>query len=87
MLGMRYLQDSMKSRKDNSALNLLLWSDVTVMAALSLSAVDCLWWQLDITLSANHLVALVLSGKSGKGWLDFDLSHTTSSKSEDQMKG
>jgi len=43
-LGLRNLKNTMKIEKGNSSLNLLLWSDVTVMTALSLSAVDCFWW-------------------------------------------
>ena len=70
----------------HSALNLLLWSDVTVMATLSLSAVDSLWWQSNVTLSANHFFGLVLSGESCECWLDLDLAHTTTSESEDEME-
>ena len=56
------------------------------MAALSLSAVGGLWWQSGIALSANHLVALVLSGQGSEGWVDLLGSHTTTSESEDQME-
>ena len=73
-------------RASRSASNLLLWSDVTVMATLSLSTVDSLWWKSDIALSANHLLALELSGKSSKIWLNFHLTHTTASKSENEME-
>ena len=69
-----------------SASNLLLWSDVTVMSALSLSAVHSLWWESDVALSANHLLTLELSGESSEIWLNFHLTHTTASKSEDEMK-
>ena len=69
-----------------SASNLLLWSDVSVMATLSLSAVGCLRWKSNVTLSADHLFALELSGESSKIWLNFHLTHTTASKSQDEMK-
>ena len=69
-----------------SASNLLLWSDVTVMSALSLSAVDGLWWESDVALSANHLLTLELSGEGSKIWLNFHLTHTSASKSEDEME-
>ena len=70
-----------------SASNLLLWSDVTVMTTLSLSAVHSLNWKSSITLSANHLFALELSGKSGEIRLDFHGSHTATSESQNQMEG
>ena len=70
-----------------SASNLLLRSDVTVMATLSLSAVDCLWGKSYVTLSANHLFALELSSESSKIWLNFHLAHTTASKSQNEMEG
>ena len=70
-----------------SASNLLLWSDVTIMATLSLSAVHGLWWKSHVTLSANHFFALELSGESSEIWLNFHLTHTTASKSKDEMEG
>ena len=73
--------------QEESASNLLLWSDVTVMATLSLSAVHGLWWESDVALSANHLLALELSGESSEIWLNLHLTHTSSSKSEDEMEG
>ena len=57
------------------------------MTALSLSAVVCLGRKSNVTLSANHLLGLVLSGESGKGGLNLDRSHTATSKSEDEMEG
>ena len=57
------------------------------MATLSLSAIDSLWWELDIALSANHLLDLVLSSQSSEGWLNLDLTHTTTSKSQNEMEG
>ena len=56
------------------------------MTTLSLSAVDRLWWKSGIALSADHFLALELSGEGGKSWLDLNLSHTTSSESEHKMK-
>ena len=73
--------------KAESASNLLLWSDITVMTTLSLSAVHGLSWKSNITLSANHLFALELSGKSGEIRLDLHGSHTSSSESQNQMEG
>ena len=73
--------------KTESASNLLLWSDVTVMTTLSLSAVDGLSWKSNVTLSANHLFALELSGESGKIRLDLHGTHTSSSESQNQMEG
>ena len=56
------------------------------MTALSLSAVGGLERKSGVAFSANHLVAFVLSGESGKDWLNFHGSHTSTSKSEDEMK-
>jgi hypothetical protein len=70
-----------------STLHLLLWADVTVVSTLSLAAVDCVGWESGITLSANHLFAFVGSGQSSEGWLDLDASETTSTKSQNEMKG
>ena len=69
-----------------SALDLLLWSDVAVVATLSLSAIGCFDWKLHVTLSANHFLSLVLSGKSSESWLNLNLTHTTSSESQDQVE-
>ena len=70
-----------------SALELLLWSEISVVTALSLSAVGGLWWKASVAFSANHFVALIFSGESSEGGLDLDGSLTTSSKSEYQMEG
>jgi hypothetical protein len=70
----------------DSALNLLLWSDVSVMTTLSLSAVDSLWWKSDIALSADHLLSLELSSQGSESWFNLDGSHTTTSQSEDQVE-
>ena len=70
----------------DSALNLFLQSDISVVTALSLSAVGGFQWESGVALSANHLVALVLSGESGKGWLNLHGTHTSTSKSEDQVE-
>ena len=53
-----------------SSSKLLLWANIAVMSALSLAAVDCLLWEIGVTLSANHLFALELSSESGKRWLN-----------------
>ena len=66
---------------------LLLGSDVGGVATLSLSAVASLGGKGSIALSANHLFALVLSGKSGKRGLNGDGTSATTSESEDQVKG
>ena len=76
-----------QSRQEHSASNLLLWSDITVMTTLSLSAVDGLNWKSGITLSANHLFALEFSSEGSKIRLDLHGSHTTSSESQNQMEG
>ena len=69
-----------------SALNHLLWSEIREVTTLSLSAVGSLWWKSGVALSADHLIALVLSGEGSKSWVDLLGSHTTSSKSEHQME-
>jgi hypothetical protein len=66
---------------------LLLGSDVGVVAALSLSAVGSLGGKGSVALSANHLLALVRSGKSGKGGLDGNGASAATSESEDEVKG
>ena len=73
-------------RRTSSALDLLLGSDITVMATLSLPAVSSLWWQLGITFSTNHFLALVLSGKGSEGRLNLDLSHTATSEAQHKME-
>ena len=70
-----------------SALELLLWSDVTIMATLSLSAVGCLWWQSSIASSADHFIAFEFSGKISKGWFDLDFTISTTSESKNEMEG
>ena len=56
------------------------------MTALSLSAVGGLGWESGVAFSADHLVALVLSGESSKRGFDLDGSLTTTSKSENQVE-
>ena len=56
------------------------------MATLSLSAVDGLWWELDVALSADHLIDLVLLGKSSECGLNLELTHTATSKSKYQVE-
>ena len=57
------------------------------MTALSLPAVDSLRWESGVALTADHLLALVFSGKSGEGGLDLEGSHTTTSQTENEMEG
>ena len=57
------------------------------MATLALSAVSRLGRESGIALAADHLVALVGTGKSGKRWLNLDAADSTATKSEDQVKG
>ena len=66
---------------------LLLGSDVGGVTALSLSAVASLGGKGGVALSANHLFALVASGKSGKRGLNTDGTSATTSESEDQVEG
>ena len=74
-------------RRKHSALDLLLGSDVSVVTALSLSAVHSLGGETDVTLSAYHFIGLVLSGEGSECRFDLEGSHTTSSQSEDEMEG
>ena len=57
------------------------------MTALSLSAVDGLWWQSGVAFSADHFLALELSGEGSESWLDLDGTHTTASESKHEVKG
>ena len=66
---------------------LLLGSDVGAVTALSLSAVGGLGGESGVALSANHLLALVGSGKGGKRGLNGDGTSATTSESEDEVKG
>jgi len=70
----------------DSALELFLGSDVTIMATLSLSAVGRLWWQSCIASPANHLLAFEFSCKISKRWLDLDFTISTTSESENQVE-
>ena len=70
-----------------SSLHLLLGADVTVVATLALTAVGCLGGEASVALTADHLVALVGTGKSCERWLDLDATDTTATKSEHQVKG
>jgi len=56
------------------------------VTALSLSAVGGLGRKGGIALSANHLLALVGSGKSGKRGLNSNGTSATTSQSEDEVK-
>ena len=57
------------------------------MTTLSFSAGVSLGRKGSITLSANHLLTFVLSCESSEVWLNFNRSHTTASKSENEMEG
>ena len=57
------------------------------MTTLSLSAIVSLGWKSGVAFSANHLLGLVLSGKSSEIWLNLDGSHTTASQSQNQVEG
>ena len=57
------------------------------MSALSLTAVGALGWESGVTLAADHLVALVLAGQSGKRWLNSNGADATTAKSQNEMKG
>ena len=57
------------------------------MTALAFTAVSGFHWKPCVTLSANHLFAFVCAGEGSEGWLNFDATETTSSKSEDEVKG
>ena len=57
------------------------------MSALSLAAVSGLLWEVGVTLSADHLLALEFSGESGELWGDLAGTGTTTSKSQDEMEG
>ena len=70
----------------HSCSELLFGSDVGGVTALSLSAVCCLGRKSGIALSANHLFALVLSGKGGKRGLNGNGSSATTSESENQVE-
>ena len=83
--GMQRKELELRSEAE-SALDLLLGSDITVMSALSLPAVDSLRGESGIALTADHLIALVLSGESGERSFNLLSSHTTTSKSEDEME-
>ncbi len=56
------------------------------MTALPLSAVGGLGWETSIALSANHFLALVLSGKSSQRWFNLNGSLSTTSKSQHQVE-
>ena len=57
------------------------------MAALALTAVLCLDGQGGVASSANHLFYLVFSGEGGKGGFNLDLTETTTTEAEHQVKG
>ena len=85
--------DDLKAKDTGESIDLqegsspdLLWSDITPVTALFLSAVCSVLWESGVTFSADHLITLVLSSESSKGWLDFCTIIMTSSESKNQMK-
>ena len=60
-------------------LQLLLGSELVGVTALLLSAVSSSWGKSGVALSANHLVAVVLSGQNLERWLN---STTTKTKNQ-----
>ena len=83
---MRWRKEETQVSITESALNLLLRSDITVVTALSLSAVDGLRWESGVAFTADHFLALVLSGKGSKRGLNLEGTHTTTSQTEDKME-
>ena len=65
----------------SALLQLLLWSELVGMTALLLSAVGGSWWESGVTLSANHLLAVELSGQNLERWLN-----GTTTEAKDEMK-
>ena len=70
-----------------SALYLLLGTDVTVVSTFALAAVCRLRGQPGVTLTADHLFALELAGKSGERGLNLDGTETTSTETKYEMEG
>jgi hypothetical protein len=56
------------------------------VTALSLAAVVSLGRKLSVALSADHFIALVLSGEGSQGSLNLDRTHATTSKTEHKME-
>ena len=69
-------------RETYALLQLLLRSKLVRVAALLLSAVRRPWGKSGVALSANHLVAVVLSGQHLQGRLN-----CSSTKAKNQVKG
>ena len=57
------------------------------MATLSLAAVHSLLWELDVALSADHLLALELSSELSEIWGNLAGAGATASESEDEVEG
>ena len=57
------------------------------MATFSLSAVHSLLWELDVALSANHLLAPELSSELREIWGNLAGTGATTSESEDEVEG
>lgn len=62
-------------------LDLLLWSELVGVSTLLLTAVGGSRWQTGVALSADHLLAVVLGGKSLEGGLD-----DTATETEDKVE-
>ena len=56
------------------------------MATLSLAAVHSLLWELDVALSADHLLALELSCELSEIWGNLAGAGATASESEDEVE-
>lgn len=63
-------------------LQLLLWANVVCVATLLLTTVCCPWMKTCITLTAYHLVTVILLGQDSKCWLNY-----TTTKTQNQVKG
>jgi len=72
----------MKNSHSCHLLELLLGANVVCVATLLLPAVCCPWMKPGVTLTAYHLVTVILLGQDSKCWFNY-----TTTKTENQMKG
>uniref|UniRef100_A0A453IK05 Uncharacterized protein n=1 Tax=Aegilops tauschii subsp. strangulata TaxID=200361 RepID=A0A453IK05_AEGTS len=72
----------MKLTSSTLVLDLLLGPQLVAVATLLLAAVDSPWVQARVAFAADHLLLVVLAGKSLQGWLD-----DASAEPEDEMEG
>jgi hypothetical protein len=63
-------------------LELLLGANVVCVATLLLPAVCCPWMKSSITLTAYHLVTVILLGQDSKRWFNY-----TTTKTQNQVEG